>query len=63
MTVVTSMQEFYHYCPPDARRDRGKRALPEAECLTPAAKRARLAYLATTKDANKAPPPQEERVR
>ena len=55
------LQEFYFFCPPGVRGQLGrragpgKRALPEAECLTPASKRARLTYLATTKDGNKAP--------
>ena len=67
------MQEFYFYCPPGLRGKHGKlgrraggvgkRSLPEAECLTPASKRARLTYLATTKDGNKAPPPPEDLVR
>ena len=66
------LQEFYFYCPPGLRGERGKlgrragmgkRSMPEAECLTPASKRARLAYLATTKDASKAPPPPEDLVR
>jgi len=58
------LQEFFHYHPPDPRGESGqigrtgglKRALPEAECLTPASKRARLTYLATTKDVNKGLP-------
>ena len=65
-------QEFFFYCPPGLRGERGKlgrragagkRALPEAECLTPASKRARLTYLATTKDINKALPVLEDLVR
>ena len=67
-----ALQEFFFYCPPGVRGERGKlgrragpgkRALPEAECLTPASKRARLTYLATTKDVNKAPLPADDLVR
>lgn len=66
------LQEFFFYCPPGVRAERGKlgrragpgkRALPEAECLTPASKRARLTYLATTKDVNKAPLLPDDMVR
>ncbi len=56
------LQEFYFYCPPSLRGERGqlsrrigagKRVLPEAECLTPASKRAKLNFLATTKDVSR----------
>lgn len=67
---VLRMQEFFHYCPPGARGESGqtgrtgglKRALPEAECLTPASKKARLTYLANTKDVNKGLPPPDGMV-
>ena len=67
---VLRLQEFFHYRPPGARGESGqtgrtgglKRALPEAECLTPASKRARLTYLANTKDVNKGLPPPDGMV-
>lgn len=72
LSVSNVLQEFYFYCPPGLRGERGKlgrragmgkRSMPEAECLTPASKRARLTHLATTKDASKGPPPPEDLVR
>ena len=71
LIMLYVLQEFFFYCPPGLRSERGKlgrragagkRALPEAECLTPASKRARLTYLATTKDVNKALPLPEDLV-
>lgn len=59
---ASCLQEFYFYCPPSLRSERGqlsrrigagKRALPEADCLTPASKRAKLNFLATTKDVSR----------
>ena len=61
-------QEFSFYCPPHLRQVRGRvsrraldsrSALPEFECQTPAAKRARLMHLATTRDVSKGAMPED----
>ena len=63
-----SAQEFSFYCPPRLRQARrcvsrralsDKSALPEYDCQTPAAKRARLTHLATTRDVSRGAAPED----
>ena len=62
------VQEFSFYCPPRLRQARrrfnkraldSKSALPEFDCQTPAAKRARLTHLATTRDVSRGTAPED----
>ena len=62
------VQEFSFYCPPRLRQARrrvnkraldGKSTLPEFDCQTPAAKRARLTHLATTRDVSRGAAPED----
>ncbi|CAK0780168.1 hypothetical protein CVIRNUC_004955 [Coccomyxa viridis] len=67
----SASKEFSFYCPPRLRQARrrvnkraldGKSTLPEFDCQTPAAKRARLTHLATTRDVSRGAAPEDMEV-